>query len=124
MAVRNKYNSWLKKRSRVKYNLKQKNRNNLPRLVVFRSNTNIYAQLVDDKKNTTILSASSVDKELKTTITKANGKIEKSKIVGSSIAEKMKKAKIERAIFDRNGYQYHGRIKAFTDAVRAADITI
>ncbi len=124
MAIKNKYSSWLKKRARVKYNLKQKNRNNLPRLVVFRSNSNIYAQLVDDGNNTTILSASSMDKDLKSSITKAQGKIEKSKVVGESIAEKMKKAKIERAIFDRNGYQYHGRIKAFTEAVRSADITI
>ena len=124
MARNNKYNGWLKKRSRVKYNLKHKNRSNLPRLVVFRSNTNIYAQLVDDSKNATILSASSMDQDLQTVISKAEGKIEKSKIVGNSIAVKMKKAKIERAIFDRNGYQYHGRIKAFTDAVRSADITI
>ena len=102
----------------------QKNISNFPRLVVFRSNTNIYAQLVDDGKNITILSASSVDKDLKPTLEKAASKVEKSSIVGNALAEKMKKAKIETAIFDRNGYRYHGRIKAFTDAVRSADINI
>ena len=120
----NKFENWKKKRQRLKYRITQKNRSGHPRLIVFRSNTNIYAQLVDDTKDATILSASSMDQDLQSFISKAEGKIEKSKIVGNSIAVKMKKAKIERAIFDRNGYQYHGRIKAFTDAVRAADITI
>ena len=64
----------------------QKNIGNYPRLVVYRSNTNIYAQLVDDEKNVTVLSASSIDKNLKKLIDKAKNKIEKSKIVGESLA--------------------------------------
>jgi len=102
----------------------QKNIGNYPRLVVYRSNTNIYAQLVDDEKNITVLSASSIDKNLKKSIDKAKNKIEKSKIVGESLAEKIKNAKIEKIIFDRNGYKYHGRVKALSEAIRSAEITI
>ena len=65
MAKKSKYQIWQKKRQRIKYRIKQKNIDNHPRLVVFRSNTNIYAQLVDDEKNITVLSASSIDKNLK-----------------------------------------------------------
>ena len=100
----------------------QKNIGNYPRLVVYRSNTNIYAQLVDDEKNVTVLSASSIDKNLKKLIDKAKNKIEKSKIVGESLAEKIRDAKIDRIIFDRNGYRYHGRVKALADAVRKTGI--
>ena len=102
----------------------QKNIGNLPRLVVYRSNTNIYAQLVDDEKRITVLSASSIDKNIKSSIDKAANKIEKSKIVGESLAEKIKEAKINKIIFDRNGYKYHGRVKALTEAIRSAEINI
>ena len=124
MAKKSKYQIWQKKRQRIKYRIRQKNISNHPRLVVFRSNANIYAQLVDDEKNVTVLSASSIDKILKKSIDKAPNKIEKSKIVGKSLAEKIKNAKIERIIFDRNGYKYHGRVKALTEAIRSAEITI
>ena len=124
MAKKSKYQIWQKKRQRIKYRIMQKNNGNLPRLVVYRSNVNIYAQLVDDEKNVTVLSASSIDKILKKSIDKAPNKIEKSKIVGKSLAEKIKNAKIERIIFDRNGYKYHGRVKALTEAIRSAEITI
>ena len=73
---------------------------------------------------TTILSASSIDKDLKDSIIKAANKIEKSKIVGVAIAEKIQQAKINQIIIDRNGYKYHGRVKALTEAIRSADITI
>jgi large subunit ribosomal protein L18 len=121
---KNKHKNWQIKRRRIKYRIRQKNRNDYPRLVVYRSNTNIYAQLVDDLKMTTLLSASSIDKDLKDLINKAANKIEKSKIVGVAIAEKIKNAKIDKIIIDRNGYKYHGRVKALTEAIRSADITI
>ena len=124
MARKSKYQIWEKKRSRIKYLIMQKNIGNHPRLVVYRSNTNIYAQLVDDEKRITVLSASSIDKNIKSLIDKAANKIEKSKIVGESLAEKIKEAKIGRIIFDRNGYKYHGRVKALTEAIRSAEITI
>ena len=119
-----KMKKWDSKRKRLKYHLKQKNINNIPRLVVFRSNYNIFTQLLDDANSKTILSVSSIDKELKGAIDKAKSKIEKSTIVGKTIAEKMKIANIEKIIFDRNGYKYHGRIKAVGDAIRSAEIKI
>ena len=124
MANKNKFQIWQEKRKRTKYRIMQKNIGNHPRLVIFRSNVNIYAQLLDDSKNITLLSASSIDKDLQEPIKKAGNKIAMSKIVGESLAKKIKDAKIDRIIFDRNGYKYHGRIKALTDAVRSADIRI
>ena len=112
------------KKKRLKYHLKQKNINNVPRLIVFRSNKNIFTQLVDDENSKTILSVSSIDMKLKGAIEKAKSKIEKSKIVGNTIAEKMKKANIDKIIFDRNGYKYHGRIKAVAEAFRSLEIQI
>ena len=121
---KNKHKNWQIKRKRIKYRIIQKNRNDYPRLVVYRSNSNIYAQLIDDLKMTTLLSASSIDKDLKEPIKNAANKIEKSKIVGVAIAEKIKNVKIDKIIIDRNGYKYHGRVKALTEAIRSADITI
>ncbi len=124
MARKSKYQIWQKKRQRIKYRIMQNNIGNHPRLVVYRSNSNIYAQLLDDKRGVTVLSASSIDKNIKSLIDKAANKIEKSKIVGESLAEKIKEAKISRIIFDRNGYKYHGRVKALSEAIRSAEITI
>lgn len=87
----------------------------IPRLCVFRSNTGIYAQIIDDENKTTLVSASSLEKDLKLT----NGSnIEAAKVVGKAIAEKAKKAKITQVVFDRGGYLYHGRVKALADAAR------
>ena len=124
MAKKNKYQIWQNKRKRIKYCMMQKNIGNHPRLVIFHSNVNIYAQLLDDSKEITLLSASSIDNDLKQSIKKAENKIAMSKIVGESLAKKIKDAKIDRIIFDRNGYKYHGRVKALTEAVRSADIII
>ena len=112
------------KKKRLKYHLKQKNINNVPRLIVFRSNKNIFTQLVDDENSNTILAVSSIDMKLKEAMEKAKSKIDKSKIVGKTIAEKMKKANIDKIIFDRNGYKYHGRIKAVAEAIRSLEIQI
>ena len=119
-----KIKKWDSKRKRLKYHLKKKNINNVPRLIVFRSNKNIFTQLVDDENSNTILSVSSIDLKLKGAIENAKSKIEKSEIVGNTIAEKMKKANIEKIIFDRNGYKYHGRIKAVGNAIRSSEIQI
>ena len=83
-----------------------------PRLCVFRSNTNIYAQIIDDSKGVTLVSASSL--ELKT----KNVNIEGAKAVGKEIAEACKKAKITKVVFDRGGYLYHGRVEALAEAAR------
>ena len=87
----------------------------VPRLCVFRSNTGIYAQIIDDETRTTLVSASSLDKDLKI---KNGSNVEAAKVVGASIAEKAKKAKITKVVFDRGGYLYHGRVKALAEAAR------
>ena len=86
-----------------------------PRLNVFRSNANIIAQIIDDEKGVTLVSASSLEKELKL---KNGGNVEAAKIVGAEIAKRAKKAKITEVVFDRGGYLYHGRVKALAEAAR------
>jgi large subunit ribosomal protein L18 len=86
-----------------------------PRLSVFRSNTDIYAQLIDDNNGVTIASASSKQKDI--TAQKAP-KIEKSKMVGQAIAKKAVELGVADVVFDRSGYVYHGRIKAVADGAR------
>jgi large subunit ribosomal protein L18 len=88
-----------------------------PRLSVFRSNKEIYAQLVDDVAGVTLASASSRDKEIST-----GSKLETAASVGKAIADKAVKAGVETISFDRNGYLYHGRIKVLADAAREAGL--
>ena len=87
----------------------------IPRLNVFRSNSNIFAQIIDDSEGKTLVSASSIDKELKL---ENGGNIEAAAKVGELIAKRAKKAKITKVVFDRGGYLYHGRVKALADAAR------
>lgn len=87
----------------------------LPRLCVFRSNKEIYAQIIDDETRTTLVSASSLEKDLNL----ANGSnVEAATVVGKAIAERATKAKITKVVFDRGGYLYHGRVKALAEAAR------
>lgn len=88
----------------------------IPRLNVFRSNNNIFAQIIDDEAAVTLVSASSIDKELKL---ENGGNIEAATKVGELLAKRAKKAKITKVTFDRGGYLYHGRVKALADAARA-----
>jgi large subunit ribosomal protein L18 len=94
-----------------------------PRLVVYRSLKNIYAQLIDDLNRKTITSVSSLHKEVKdnskqTTESKLSSKISQCKIVGKLLAEKALQQNITKAVFDRHGYLYHGRVKAVADGAR------
>lgn len=87
-----------------------------PRLSVFRSNKQIYAQLIDDVAGKTIAQASSTEKEIADA---SNGaKIEQAALVGKLIADRAKAANVETVRFDRNGYLYHGRVKSLADAAR------
>ena len=95
-----------------------------PRLVVFRSNIHLYAQLIDDNTSKTLTSISTNDKIFKKDIEKLESKVEKSIFVGKQIGEKIKELKIDKIIFDRNGYMYHGRIKAFVNAVRETGLNV
>lgn len=87
----------------------------VPRLNVFRSNTAISAQVIDDESSTTLVSASSRDKDLNL---KNKSNIEAAAAVGASIAKKCSEAGISKVVFDRGGYLYHGRVKALADAAR------
>jgi large subunit ribosomal protein L18 len=119
-AKREKKSRWENKRARVKYKLLKGTKS---RLVVYRSNKNIFAQIVDDNSHTTLVSASSIDKEIEKSIKSAESKIQQSEIVGDALASKAKDNKITEVIFDRNGYKYHGRVKAFAEAARKGGLT-
>ena len=89
--------------------------NERPRLYVYRSNKEIYAQLIDDAEGKTLLAVSSLDKSI---ADQKVTKIEQAKLVGSLVASKAKDAGFETVVFDRNGYLYHGRIKSLAEAAR------
>ncbi len=91
----------------------------VPRLNVFRSNSEIYAQVIDDTVGKTLVSSSSRSLKLQN-----GGNVEAAKLVGKDIAEKCLKAKIKKVVFDRGGYLYHGRVSALADAAREAGLEI
>lgn len=106
-----------RKRRHVKIATKVRGTKNRPRLVVFRSNANIYAQLIDDDAKKTIASASDVKM-------KKEAKMAKAKKVGLEIAKKAGENKITTCVFDRNGYKYHGRVKELADGAREGGLKI
>ena len=89
-----------------------------PRLSVFRSNKHIYAQLIDDLAGTTLAAASTRESGAE------GGGVDASKAVGQRIAERAKEAGVDRAVFDRGGYRYHGNVKALAEGARAAGLTL
>lgn len=107
----------LNRRTRIKYRIRKKisGTASRPRLSVFRSNKQIYAQLVNDDKGMTLVAASSLGMDVKP-------KIEQAAKVGEAIAKKAQEAGITTVVFDRNGYLYHGRIKELADAARNAGL--
>jgi large subunit ribosomal protein L18 len=105
------------RRQKIRHRIRKKitGTNQKPRLSVFRSNNDIYVQLIDDDSRKTLAAASSKDKN----ITAQKGtKTEKSKLVGATIARKANELGISAAVFDRSGYLYHGRVKAVADGAR------
>jgi large subunit ribosomal protein L18 len=110
--------SKVQKRNRIKRRVRGKISGSaeLPRLSVYKSNKEIYAQLIDDKDGKTLASASS------RTLKAKGNKVEISAEVGKAIAEKAKAAGIENIVFDRNGFVYHGRVKALADGAREAGL--
>lgn len=109
--------SKIERRKKIKLKLRKtiKGTTQAPRLSVYRSNSEIYAQLIDDKGGKTLLAVGSVDKAVKSA--KIN-KIEKAKMVGKLIAEKAVANGITAVVFDRNGFLYHGRIKSLAEGAR------
>lgn len=103
------------RRSRIKLRIRKKIKgtSSCPRIAVFRSNNEIYAQIINDEAGKTIVAASSLELGKS-----AGNKTEKAVQVGKSLAEKAKAAQIEKVVFDRGGYLYHGRVKALAEGAR------
>ncbi|MDV7185741.1 50S ribosomal protein L18 [Lutibacter sp. TH_r2] len=112
--------SKLERRQRIKHRIRKivTGTSVKPRLSVFRSNKEIYAQLVDDTTGKTLAAVSSRDKQIEAT----GSKTEVAKAVGKAIAEQATKVGVETVAFDRNGFLYHGRVKALADAAREAGL--
>ena len=111
-----KLDSTKRKKFRVTNKLKKLAPKDRYRLSIFRSSKNISAQIIDDSKNITLLSASSVEKDIK--LSKKINKIELSKIVAEKLAKKAQEKKITKIFFDRGIYKYHGRVKIFAETLR------
>ena len=109
-----KISSKIKRKIRNRKKMKNVNNNKL-RVTVFKSSKNISAQIIDDKIRKTLVSASSTEKNFKKNKIK---KIELSNVLGELLAKRAKEKKIENVYFDRGGYKYHGRVKAFADSLR------
>ncbi len=109
-----------KRRERIRHQIRKKLKGTpeKPRLVVYRSSLHIYAQLVDDVNAKTLLTISTRSKDVAEKISGLKSKIEKSREVGKITAERAKSTNINQAVFDRNGYLYHGRVKALADGAR------
>ena len=110
-------NSKVNARQKIRYRIRKKISGvaSKPRLSVFRSNRDIYVQLIDDANNTTIASASSREKDI---AAQKSNKVDASKLVGQAIAKKSQELGITNVVFDRSGYLYHGRIKAVAEGAR------
>lgn len=109
-------NSHERRKRRIRTKLRKVSAGRL-RLSVYRSNCNIYAQIIDDEKSVTIAAASTIDKDIKKSLKGGNNK-DAATAVGQSIAKKAVKAGVKDVYFDRSGYLYHGRVKALADAAR------
>jgi large subunit ribosomal protein L18 len=110
-------NTKLKRRQRIKMSIRKRVRGTTerPRLTVYRSNAQIYAQIVDDTQGKTLVSASSLQKDFPQ---EKMTKTQQARIVGSEIARKAQEVGITTVVFDRNGFLYHGRVKALAEAAR------
>lgn len=110
-------NNKVASRRKIRYRIRRKisGTPQLPRLSVFRSNSEIYVQLIDDVNGTTLASASSKDKDI---AAQKAPKVEKSKMVGAAIARKAVELNLTSVVFDRGGYLYHGRVKAIAEGAR------
>src|ERR1044072_6723853 len=108
-------------RTAIHQRIRRKVRGNTerPRLAIYRSLNHIYAQVIDDRRGETLVSASTTEKDLRSG---SGGNLEAARRIGQTIAERAIAKGIEQVVFDRGGYLYHGRIKALTDAARAAGL--
>ena len=109
------------RRQRIRHNIRKhiSGSKTKPRLSVFRSNTDIYAQIIDDVNGSTLASASTKDKDISA---QKGTRVEKSKLVGAAIARKAVDLGLTEVVFDRGGYLYHGRVKSVADGAREAGL--
>ena len=105
-------------RARIKIRKKISGTPEKPRLSVYRSLDNIYAQIIDDTTGKTLVSVSSLAKDAKDDVKSAKGKINKSKLIGNILAKKALEKEIKQVVFVRGGFRYHGRVKALADGAR------
>ena len=114
-------NSKTSARQKIRYRIRKKivGASAKPRLSVFRSNNDIYVQLINDADGTTMAAASSREKDI---VAQKGNKVEKSKLVGAAIARKANDLGIKDVVFDRGGYIYHGRVKAVAEGAREAGL--
>jgi large subunit ribosomal protein L18 len=114
------------RRDRIKYRIRKKmaGTSEKPRLSVFRSVSHIYVQVIDDRTGQTVASASSIDAKVKGQMPKgvAGGNLKGAELVGTAIAERLKEKGITKVVFDRNGFLYHGRVRAVAEAARSAGL--
>ena len=114
------------RRDRIKYRIRKKmtGTTQKPRLSVFRSVSHIYVQVIDDMSGQTLASASTVDAKVKGSMSKgvAGGNIKGAELIGATIAERLKEKGITKVVFDRNGFLYHGRVRAVAEAARSAGL--
>ncbi len=122
MAISNRYKSWIRRKDRIRKKVFGKTER--PRLTVFRSSKHIYCQLIDDDEKKTILSASSTEnifteksEEIKDSKVKPSN-IKGAELVGEILGSRAKEKGIESIVYDRNGYNYHGRVRALADGIR------
>ena len=108
----------LRDRARIKIRKKISGTSERPRLAVFRSLDNIYAQIIDDSTGNTLVAVSSLAKDAKAEVKSIKGKINKSKLIGTILAKKALEKDIKQVVFDRGGFRYHGRVKALADGAR------
>lgn len=118
MADRNKVKAFRRLRKKKRIRKVVFGTDKRPRLAIFRSSRNTYAQLVDDVKSKTLTGVSTLSPGIKKELSRGGGNIDAARLVGKAIADKAKSLKVDSVVFDRGGYLYHGRIKAVAESAR------
>jgi len=116
ISIKDKREDRLKRKKRVRKKIKGTPER--PRLTVFKTATHIYAQIIEDSVGRTLVAASTISKDLKSKTKGISGNTKGAILVGESIGKKGRKKRIKKVVFDRNGFLYHGRVKALADAAR------
>lgn len=119
MTENKRRNARIKRHKRIRKTLSGSSER--PRICVFRSLKNIYVQAIDDNKGVTLISASTLDSEVKEKLN-YRGNIKAAEILGTAFAKKLKEKGIDKAVFDRGGFLYHGRVKTLADSIRKGKI--